>query len=272
MDAPPEERLARRLEEVTRTLAGTGDELVILYSGGIDSSILAWALRDRANTQLVTIGLPGTTDLRAARRGADLIQLPWTGIELSSQQLTEAWARWAPFLLRRPEPSRSVQFSLAIAFGQTPPGRLLLGQGADELFWGYARFERLDVATATAEAASALHSLLEEELPLTRRLAGELGRVLVLPYLEPGWLEAVLRVPPHFHLPSRSRKPVLRQIAARLGLPASLVETPKKAIQYGSGISAALRSIIGASDPGSVRAKRAFPPLREAPSRSTENP
>jgi asparagine synthase (glutamine-hydrolysing) len=244
-EAPDVSTLAGMLRNTTWRLAGEGGELGILFSGGLDSSLLAWILRDRPRTRLFTIGTPGSRDLAAARRAAELVALPWTGVEIGAPELRAEWARWSPILATRSEPSRSVQFSLAVAFDSASTRDLLLGQGADELFWGYARFDRLDATAGAEEARAALRSLTEIELPLTRSIASRAGRSPSFPYLEPSWVEAVLRMPAESHVPAPERKPLLRRIAAALGLPEPLLASPKKAIQYGSGIAKALRSLTG---------------------------
>jgi len=57
-----------------------GGPVGVLFSGGVDSAILAWALRDRPRTTLFTLGTAGATDLGSAESAARIVGLPWQGI------------------------------------------------------------------------------------------------------------------------------------------------------------------------------------------------
>jgi asparagine synthase (glutamine-hydrolysing) len=232
--------LAAALERATLRLAEPSGPVVVLYSGGVDSSVLAWILRARPQTVLHTIGRPDSPDLLAAAAGSKEIGLPWSEHRLSAEEIRAAERRWDELLGGVPEPAHSVQLALALAFETAPAERVLLGQGADELFWGYARIRAAPIAEAERLAQRALAKLLATDLPMTKRLAQQTGHTLLLPYLDHEVRTRLSSFPPQSHSCDHESKPLLRKVARELRVPLLARERPKSAIQYGSRIAQAL--------------------------------
>lgn len=232
--------LAAILEHATLRLAKPAGPLVVLYSGGLDSSVLAWILRSRPETVLHTIGRIDSPDLLAAASGAKQLGLPWSERRLGDEEIRAAEQRWYGLLGAVPEPEHSVQLALALAFETAPSERVLLGQGADELFWGYARIRSAPIAEAERLAQRALQKLLATDLPLTERLAQATGRTLLLPYLDQEVRTRLGSFPAQSHYSDQESKPLLRKVARELGVPLPARERPKSAIQYGSRIAQVL--------------------------------
>ncbi|MCI4363050.1 MAG: asparagine synthase C-terminal domain-containing protein [Thermoplasmata archaeon] len=238
--APDVAGLARILADATARLAGAGVPITILFSGGLDSSVLAWILRTRPATELLTIGREGTQDLLAAQAVSAEIGLPWRARILTAEEIRDGARRWFEMVGPLREPERSVQLSLALAFESAGTRYLLLGQGADELFWGYARFRRADPWEAERLARLALEKLLSSDLPLTQRVAAACGRELLLPYLEMEVRAFVGTFSADAHCSPEESKPLLRKVARELGVPSAGQTRAKRAIQYGTGIARVL--------------------------------
>ncbi len=243
VDAGAEGRLARVLHEAIDRCSGGPGRPTILYSGGLDSSVVAWVLRARG-PRLLTIGVPSSPDLVAARSGARALDLPLMETPVDLDDVTQALERWRHELDPLPEPSRSVAVSMALALAATPEGRVICGQGADELFLGYAHFRGLGEEAARARQTADWHLLADRDWPLAQRVARSLDRELVSPYLDPAVVAAVraqpLRPPPASETLSKT---VLREVARQLGVPVALADRPKKAMQYGSGVARLVRAL-----------------------------
>ena len=235
---PSIEALDRAWAEAIGTLIQPAGPVAVLYSGGLDSSLIAWELRNRPETVLATVGLPGSSDLVAAADGSGRIGLPWVGTTLGEERLVELRAVHRSALAQLPPSRRSLFLAIAAAVLSAPPGRILCGQGADELFLGYAHFRELSPAEAEARSRRDLDHLLGNDWPWTQRLAQGAGRSVESPYLDPGFVRAAHRVPIIERLPADTPKACLRRLAARRGVPPELVGRPKRALQFGSGIDA----------------------------------
>lgn len=245
------ESLLRPLQEAVDRAVGD-DSPSILYSGGLDSSLLAHLARVR-RPHLVTIGRPGSHDLDAARSGAAVLELPLTVREVSLGDIATARDRWVEPGRSTDPNGRAVAIGLALAVEAAGSTRVLCGQGADELFLGYAHFGGLGAAAASERRQLDLDRLVHVDWPLATRIAREQGRAIHAPYLDPAFRDAVLGTAIDLHLPtSDRRKPVLRELARAAGLPPELADRPKKAFQFGSGISRALHT-MERSSAGSAR-------------------
>ncbi len=213
----------------------------ILFSGGVDSGLLAWELRHRPATRLFTVGRPGSADLGAAALSSAEIGLPWTGREVRPADLEAIRSRVSGELDGLAPTAFSVFVALALAIEFAPEGELLCGQGADELFLGYAHFAPLNAADAAVRAREDLARLLGVDWPRTQRVADLLGRTIRAPFLDDGFVAAASAVPIADRMPAGSPKKLWRAFARHRGVPAVVAERPKRALQYGTGIDRWLR-------------------------------
>ncbi|MCI4344954.1 MAG: asparagine synthase C-terminal domain-containing protein [Thermoplasmata archaeon] len=236
--------LARLLRKAVENLVPPGTPTSLLYSGGLDSSAVARAFPPSTTPQLVVMGVRGSPDLTAARTGAAQLDLPLHEHVVDRTEVERALERWATELESVREPARSVLVASALAVAAAPTELVLCGQGADELFHGYAHFEGLTPPAAQARSAADLRRLHEVDWPWIRRWASELGHELASPYLDLDLLAWTRTLSPDVHRDSGGRKPLLRQAALELGVSAELANRPKRALQYGSGV----RRLVGELD------------------------
>jgi asparagine synthase (glutamine-hydrolysing) len=219
---------------------GTQD-LGLLFSGGIDSALLGWELRDHRRFTLSTVGTAGSPDLLNAETGARLVGVPWSGSTLSDSDVLDL-AREIDDETRELTPtSRSVQVAFSLAVRHAPSETLLCGQGADELFLGYAHYRGLSGSEAERRAEADLDRVRTVDWPLSQRIARRLGKTVEAPYLDPSFVEVVHDIPIATRLPAPVPKALLRNWASHRGLPALLVQRPKRALQFGSGVDRILR-------------------------------
>ena len=214
----------------------------VLFSAGVDSSLLAWELRQRPTLLLCTLGRAGAPDLLAGRAAAEQLGLPWEGLLIGEQELGEVEARFAGELEDLPDVSRTVLLALALAIDRAGPTTLVCGQGVDELFLGYAHYRGLSANEAERRSLEDLERLHRTDWPRTLRIAEKAGKSLVAPYLSGDFERCALQVPIDRRLPRDLPKRFLREWALERGLPAKLAYRPKKALQYGTGVSALIRA------------------------------
>lgn len=116
---------------------------------------------------------------------------------------------------------------------------ILLGQLADELFGGYAKYEEA-LREKGEEAAKSMMKADVEQYALRGRVrdvrACSRWAEPRFPFEAKEVVKFGLSLPVEFKIRKGVRKAVLRRAAAKLGVPAELAGVAKKAAQYSSGV------------------------------------
>jgi len=230
-------------ERALEPVRGRTEPLGVLYSGGVDSSVLAWELRGEPRLTLCTLGGADSADLAAGRAGAERLGLPWQPMGAAETEVTGTGDRFKEDLSGLSPVSRLVLLSLACAIDQASPGRLVCGQGVDELFLGYAHFRDLDAVQVERRSREDLDRLLATDWPRTQRIAARAGKTIEAPFLDPKFIERASQVPISLRLPRDRPKGFFRDWAIHRGLPPELANRAKKALQYGSGVARVVRTL-----------------------------
>lgn len=219
-----------------------GGRCTVLYSSGVDSGLVAEAASRSGKPTLLTIGLPGSPDVTFARAVGPLPGVPHRIVEVEAGEIERARSRVLGLYADLSPVELSVMSALAVALARSPEPIVLCGQGADELFLGYAHFRGLPAGEAEARSTADLRALVERDGPRAGAIAKELGCELRSPFLDPAVVASARSIPIATRLPGATTKVPLREIARRRGLPDSVVERPKKALQFGTGIDRWLRT------------------------------
>jgi asparagine synthase (glutamine-hydrolysing) len=246
--------LQKLLLESTKERLIDVDEVAVAFSGGLDSTVIA-ALAQKCvpKVNLVTVSLENQPELQPAKKAAEILGLPF---HLKTYRIADVERVLDKVLWLIEEPN-VMKASVAIPFFWTAETAskigcnvLLAGQGADELFGGYHRY----LSQYTHEGTEAVQQSMFNDLMKSHEVNFQRdepvcayhGVELRLPYID----YEVARFSPGLPLDQKIdsstdvlRKKVLRQAAKNLGLPDSLVNRPKKAIQYATGVDKALRAL-----------------------------
>lgn len=206
----------------------------VLFSGGLDSSIVAGLLARHGPVTLYTVGTEGSYDLKAGQEGAEILGLPWRGIVVKEQELLDA----VKHIIRLTGTVNPIiiSFEIPLYFVSKYAKEHLLygGQGADELFAGYARYIDMEGSELMQQMDADMAKLMDETLAHEKSIAGSFGKEVRYPYLHPHVVEMVRRMPMEEKMSGDVRKAVLREVARMMEL-GDLAERKKKAAQYGSG-------------------------------------
>jgi asparagine synthase (glutamine-hydrolysing) len=241
--------LDRAVDRGVRERYRTTESLGVLFSGGVDSSLLAWELRESPGVSLVTVGVGGSPDLASAATAAGRLGLRWHPVTVGPDEVFRVARQIGPETLGASRTSMPVLIALGCAMSGSPVRELVCGQGIDELFLGYAHFGPLDAASAARRSAEDLEKVREDDWPRTQRIAARLGCSVGAPFLESSFVDAALAVPIERRLPTPVPKAFFRAFAEHRGLPPELAARPKRAMQYGSGIERLLRVRRAPDDP-----------------------
>ncbi len=232
--------LDRGLDAAVRELPSRGP-LVVLCSGGVDSGVLATRLRERPQLVAAVVGVAGSPDLAAGRAAAEAIGIP-SAVVAVDEDAVRSWAGWIDGRLGPlPPTQRAIATAFVLAVANAPAGPIVVGQGADELFFGYAHYRRGPASEAFARAEADLARLRSTDWPRCVGLAAALGREVHAPFLAEPFVAAARSIPEAIRWAAPPPKALWRAYAAARGVPPAVAGRPKKAWQYGSGVDRALR-------------------------------
>ena len=256
---PKEESMVE--SDATRTLDDLFTEAVrrivprgsgVAFSGGLDSALVAQVTKNAGlEPKLVSVGLKGQQELGHAERTAKTFGLRAEIRELSSSEILNS----LPDVIEIIETTDPVivGISVPIYFAcqkarEMDLTYLAAGQLSDELFGGYGKFEAIalrdGVDTLGSEMFNSVVAASVKDFDPGDKLAVAAGLELCSPFAYLPLVEYALKLPVSLRVNLAKgkviRKYVLRKLAARLNLPESVVDRPKKAVQYSSGVQKVL--------------------------------
>ncbi len=208
------------------------DEGVVALSGGVDSALVA----KLAGRECVVVGIAGSHDLRHADQVSAELCLPLEKAIIDPRLIEDALRRVLSVIPRVDPVNASIATTLYFVAewaGSHGYRRILAGQGADELFGGYARYLQTD--TLAQDLERDFHGL-GLQLGRDQAVAGLHSAYFSLPYMDTRVVRAARAIPPGKKVCNGVRKLPLREVAKRY-LPQSVAMCEKKAMQYGSGVA-----------------------------------
>ncbi|OPX73693.1 MAG: asparagine synthetase B [Methanoregulaceae archaeon PtaU1.Bin059] len=231
----PRMDLETAIREAVRLRA---DEGVVALSGGVDSSLVAVL----AGLPCLAVGVEGSHDLEKADSAARLLGLHCTRVAIHPGEVEEALAAVMSVIPQKNAVDAAIGttvFFITRAARDMGAFRVLTGQGADELFGGYARYLTTgDIESQLATDFATLGAQAERD----QAVAALHGVLLSLPYLDLRVVDAAKALPPERKVAGGLRKVALREVAGRY-MPRDLAWREKKAMQYGSGVAKEIRRL-----------------------------
>jgi asparagine synthase (glutamine-hydrolysing) len=232
------ERLRTALHGAADAVDAPAGDVAVAFSGGVDSALVA-ALVD---APCYVVGFPASHDVTAARSAARAMAVDLTVVELDHDALADAVPRVARAIGRTDAMSVQIALPLALVAERVAAdgyGHLAVGQGADELFGGYAKVElaptdpRVDADTVVG-ARDELLRTLPDQLDRDVRALADAGVDPVAPLLSPDVVDAARALPAEYLVSDRGERKYAFRLAAREWVPDSVAFREKKAVQYGS--------------------------------------
>jgi asparagine synthase (glutamine-hydrolysing) len=203
---------------------------------------VARLLGKRTTPKLYTVGIEGSYDLRIGKETAEFLGLPWEGIVVDERDLVEAILEICQVIPTRNPVTISFEMPLYLVASNVNQRYIFSGQGADELFAGYARYKEMEGGELEQTMNNDLAQLLEKGLDYERQIASSHQKELHYLYLHEEVVDCVRSIPISEEFRGDERKAVLRDVARLLDM-GDIADRKKKAAQYGSGIMKTLRKI-----------------------------
>ena len=253
------EKLQSVLEEsIKRRTRGLKD-VAVAFSGGLDSSLVAYlASKLGLKVNLFHVSMENQPETEEAIEASEKLNLPLQVDLFKDSDLENT----LPQVVSLIEEADTIKASIGLPFywvaEKASEARfhiMLAGQGADELFGGYQRYVKeycKDGAekvrkTMFDDVTNIFESNLERDLKITSYFDVELR----LPFASFEVAELALTLPIECKMEQKEdtlRKLVLRKVALNVGLPSLLVDKPKKAVQYSTGINDAIKRVAKKQD------------------------
>ena len=219
----------------------------IIFSGGIDSVIIAWLAKKMVKEVICyTGGVHGSSDIVFARQIAKKLDLKLRVNELTNDEVEQL----IPEIIDTIEDTNAGQIEVAIPVyaavklaHEDGINVMLTGQGADELFGGYSWYAKV----LEKEGYQKLREHMTEDLLLLYKETLEREDKITMAHSiemrEPFLDMKVIRLSMQMELKLNVKgvedtfgKHVHRKLAQRLGIPRNIAYRIKEAAQHGSGM------------------------------------
>ncbi len=216
--------------------------LGLLFSGGIDSSILAFILKKK-NVDF-TCYYTTCLDSRKVEKTAKQLGVRLRVAKIAKSQIKSELPRVIR-LIETADPVK-VEVALTMHFALKEAQKdnvkvIFSGVGADDLFGGYKRMQQ--AKDINNDSLSNMRRIYERDLYRDDVLSLAHRMELRLPYLDKALVESVLKVPSR-HKNTEIPKQLLREIAENIGIKKDIAQLKRKAAQYDSGVHKKINEII----------------------------
>lgn len=222
----------------------------ILFSGGIDSTVIAKICKDHGSdficytTVLTDSSDKEAEDLTYAKKVAEEMGFVLKIIKIRKSEIEKYLKKLVPLI----EDNNVVKVEVGLTFfAACEQARedgckvIFSGLGSEEIFAGYQRHKESD--NINKECISGLIKLYERDLYRDDVITMNNNLELRLPFLDTDLIDYCLKIPEKHKIAEGREKLMLRYVAAELGVMKEVCERKKKAAQYGSNIDKAMKKI-----------------------------
>lgn len=238
------------LESVRKRVPDDG-EVALLFSGGLDSTLIAAALEELGvNFTCYTSGLQfgnvnKPRDLEWSKRIAQEHDWPLEFYEPDLGEVEEMLPDIVDWISSTNYVKISVALPIHFSLNKVKDEKVVMsGLGSEQLYAGYKRQQNY----LNKECLSDLRSMYHRDLYRDNVICFRNGVEIRLPFLDHELIENSLTIPSDLKRKDDYRKWILRKVAETFDMPEEVVWRKKVAAQYGSNYSKGLDRIASKND------------------------
>jgi asparagine synthase (glutamine-hydrolysing) len=234
------ELLRAALADSIRVRVDTDLTVGVVLSGGVDSSLVLSHVREmHPDCVALTIGAPGSDDLRYARRLTRELGVRHEVIEVRPADIRAADVREAIRMAELTEYGDIINAVVSVPLfaraRQLGIKVVLTGDGSDELFGGYSMYERIGGDSSRRLFLHKIRNLHRTELQRVDRVSMGQGVEARVPFLDLSLVDLAMRLHPDLKIRDGQEKWIVRQAAAHM-LPDYIRQRPKSPLSHSSGL------------------------------------
>jgi asparagine synthase (glutamine-hydrolysing) len=220
----------------------------ILFSGGIDSTLIAKICKDLgAEFTCYTAALESDVeaeDLAMAKKVAKEMGFELKTKTIKLEQVESYLRKVVPLI----EDNNVVKVGVGLTFyvacelaKKDGIKVIFSGLGSEELFAGYERHK--NSSNVNDECLSGLRKIYERDTYRDDVITMNNNLELRLPFLDRKLADYSLKIPAKYKLDDRQNKKIIREVAEKLGVPSEFAQRKKRAAQYGSRFDKAIEKL-----------------------------
>jgi len=245
-----------RIEKIERLLVTAIKKRIpdakigLLFSGGIDSSVIALVLKKLGidftcyTTSFYEPTMKIAEDEQYATKVAEKLELKYKVIRVGLKDMPALLKKTVPII----EDTNVTKVGVALSFfpacvqAKKDKVRIMFsGLGSEEIFAGYERHKQS--TNINQECVSGLKKMFERDTYRDDTITMANNLELRVPFLDVDLINYALKIPAHKKLYKGIEKHILREVAIRLGMPVEFAWRKKRAAQYGSKMNRALKKL-----------------------------
>ncbi|MEW5759992.1 MAG: asparagine synthase C-terminal domain-containing protein [Candidatus Thermoplasmatota archaeon] len=232
-------------EELTKAVKSScNSEVGLLFSGGIDSSILAFLILKKTNCKirLYTVGTENSYDIRNAR-DRNIFKLKAKEIIINENDVMNGMNDLLKMIGRMSAFEIAISLPIYFVCKVAKEKKIIYGQGADELFFGYRKYIFLSEKELKKRYAIDIKKC-KNFYERDKKIASAFRKEIYAPFLDPEVIKVCENIPVDYKIKNGMRKYILRIFALSLNVPKEVVWQEKKAMQYGTGLMKIVNQLL----------------------------
>ncbi|CEG12593.1 hypothetical protein MSIBF_A2500005 [groundwater metagenome] len=263
--------LKNLLSDAVKDAIGNSKKIGIVFSAGIDSTIIAMLANKFCDVVTYTVGMSESEDVVFAQKFKDLNLMNTKIIPNTENDVKNEIEHIIKILNDNNIPVTKLNLSTAVPIyfaskkaKEDNVELMLSGQGADEIFGGYARYLRMNIDERIHNMERDIENAYKDNLNRDIAMCAFNKVALKFPYSDKNFSDYARNIPMKFKIYEIEgdelnefaetfdivegkkfiRKFILRKSGKEAGVPEFIVKRKKKAMQYGSRSEKTIEKIL----------------------------